>query len=370
MSTLELQQVSKMTGNSTLLPLIELKVDAGQCVVIQCNHELGHRLIEAIIGNIPISTGQILFEGQQLTKESFDVIKKQIGIQMLTDNAYERLTVLQYITFFTQLYESKADVIDIVGKIGLTDRQHTKVSKLSYSEVRRLMIGRAIVHHPKLLILEEPEQNVDIETSYIIRTLLQTLKDEGMSILVTTTVLEQALTLTNEVYLYGMNGLKKVDTAEEEQERVSAVEPSTPNEESATDSSPHEEAATSVPQAVQTQETLRPVRMEKIPAKVSDKIILFDPTEIDYIESQEGVSNLHVHQSTYPCALTLNELEAKLKAFGFFRCHRSYLVNLQKVREVITWTRNSFSLILDDAKKSTIPLSKGKYDELKQILGF
>ena len=55
MSTLELRQVSKTTGNTTLLPLIQLQVNAGQCVVIQCNHELGHRLIETIIGEISIS---------------------------------------------------------------------------------------------------------------------------------------------------------------------------------------------------------------------------------------------------------------------------------------------------------------------------
>ncbi|MDR0435024.1 MAG: LytTR family transcriptional regulator DNA-binding domain-containing protein [Gracilibacteraceae bacterium] len=37
-----------------------------------------------------------------------------------------------------------------------------------------------------------------------------------------------------------------------------------------------------------------------------------------------------------------------MKPYGFFRCHRSYIVNLQKVREIITWTRNSYGLILDD----------------------
>jgi ABC-2 type transport system ATP-binding protein len=109
--------------------------------------------------------------------------------------------------------------------------------------------------------------------------------------------------------------------------------------------------------------------MEKIPAKINDKIILFDPLEINFIESNEGVSQLHVRKEVFPCTLTLNELEEKLKAFGFFRCHRSYIVNLQRVREVITWTRNSFSLVLDDELKSSIPLSKGKFDELKYILG-
>lgn len=104
---------------------------------------------------------------------------------------------------------------------------------------------------------------------------------------------------------------------------------------------------------------VQPVRFEKIPAKVGDKLILFDPTEIDYIESHEGVANLHVLQGSYACSMSLSDLEARLKGFGFYRCHRSYLVNLQKVREVITWTRNSYSLILDNQTKSSIPLWDG-----------
>ncbi|NGY80208.1 LytTR family transcriptional regulator (plasmid) [Bacillus megaterium] len=111
------------------------------------------------------------------------------------------------------------------------------------------------------------------------------------------------------------------------------------------------------------------VRFEKIPAKVNEKIILFNPTEIEFIESNEGVANLHVNGEVFPCSYTLNELFNRLEAFGFFRCHRSYIVNLQKVREVITWTRNSYSLILDDHEKSSIPLSKGKLGELKEIIG-
>lgn len=93
------------------------------------------------------------------------------------------------------------------------------------------------------------------------------------------------------------------------------------------------------------------MKLERIPAKVNDKIILLDPMEIHFIETQNGVTHIHVREGDFVCALTLGELEARLTGFGFFRCHRSYLVNLQRVREVITWTRNSFSLILDDERK-------------------
>ncbi len=69
-----------------------------------------------------------------------------------------------------------------------------------------------------------------------------------------------------------------------------------------------------------------------------------------------------------PCSLTLNELEESLRRLGFFRTHRSYLVNLQRIREVASWTRNSYNLVLDDSLKTTIPLSKARVDELKKLL--
>jgi ABC-2 type transport system ATP-binding protein len=109
-------------------------------------------------------------------------------------------------------------------------------------------------------------------------------------------------------------------------------------------------------------------KIEKIPAKVEERILLFDPTEIDYVESNQGVSNLYVRGDKFPCTISLTDLEERLRYFGFFRCHRSYLVNLQRVREVVTWTRNSYSLSLDDKTKSSVPLAKGRLDELKAVL--
>lgn len=369
MTILKLEHVRKTSGNTTLLPHISLSIHEGQCTAIQCNPELGNRLIYAIAGQVPLSEGQILFQGNVMSKGYFEKVQQQIGIQFLQDAAYDRLTVRDQMNFFARLYGVKLGASELemlLTHIGLSDKLNTRADRLNPSERRRLMIGRAIVHQPKLVILEEPEQNADLETVGIIRNLLTTLQKQGKAVLVTTTVLEQAISISEDVYIYNHQGLKKIETVEEDTSETEAEAAASIEDlvQAAEASNPEEDIKQEIPI------TVRPVRIEKIPAKVGDKIMLFDPTEIDYIESHEGVSNLHVLQGVFACALTLSELEDKLKPFGFFRCHRSYLVNLQKVREVITWTRNSFSLILEDNKKSSIPLSKGKMDELKQILGF
>ena len=118
----------------------------------------------------------------------------------------------------------------------------------------------------------------------------------------------------------------------------------------------------------QKEETEESFKIQKIPTKKNDKIILFNPPEIDYIESVNSAVVVHVGGESYNCGMTLTELETKLVHYGFFRCHRSYIVNLQKVREIITWTKNSYSLRLNVGKESVVPLSRTKLVELKQLL--
>ena len=110
--------------------------------------------------------------------------------------------------------------------------------------------------------------------------------------------------------------------------------------------------------------------MEKIPAKAGETLLLFNPSDIDFAESASGRTALSVRGEEYACALTLEELSARLERYGFFRCHRSYLVNMQKVQEVVRWTRNSYALRLENGPESGVPLSKGRIDAMRRQYRF
>jgi len=387
--TLHIQQLSKMSGNNTIIPTMELTLEAGQCAAIQCNPDIGYQLIELLLGLTPASNGRAQWDGVELPQVHRKT-PEQIGICLRHDGAYERLKVRQYLHYFCQLYGvSTSPIDDIIRRIGLWDKKELPCGKLTFSEQRRLHLGRSIIHRPELLILEEMEQNIDLESCIIVRQVIAHLQEQGTAIFMTTSSMEDAVSITSEVYSLKGQQFKKIElesASESEQLRTTTT--------AQIDEIPVDQTATAVPEDAPTNdETSAPVeesivepddvpsssseppiqtypmRIEKIPAKVNDKIILFDPTEILFIESNEGVSQLHVNEGVFACAIKLGDLEEKLKLFGFFRCHRSYIVNLQHVREVITWTRNSYSLILDDKSKSSIPLSKGKFDELRAIIG-
>ena len=68
--------------------------------------------------------------------------------------------------------------------------------------------------------------------------------------------------------------------------------------------------------------------------------------------------------------LTLQDLEDRLAGRGFFRAHRAYLVNLQHIKAVVQYTRNSYALLLNDEAETSIPLSKQSERELQALLGY
>ena len=110
--------------------------------------------------------------------------------------------------------------------------------------------------------------------------------------------------------------------------------------------------------------------VEKIPAKAGETLLLFNPSDIDFAESASGRTALSVRGEEYACALTLEELSVRLERYGFFRCHRSYLVNMQKVEEIIRWTRSSYALRVKGGPEGGVPLSKGRVEEMKNLYRF
>jgi ABC-2 type transport system ATP-binding protein len=93
------------------------------------------------------------------------------------------------------------------------------------------------------------------------------------------------------------------------------------------------------------QEPAAPERLTpfKIPARKDDRILLYDPGDILFATSRDGKTYLRTASEEATTNLTLQELESRLAGRGFFKAHRAYLVNLQHIKAVIQFTRNSYT---------------------------
>ncbi|NMM64780.1 ATP-binding cassette domain-containing protein [Clostridium sp. P21] len=343
MTLLNIENLSKECGNLRLLNDLNFTLNQGQCIGIKCSTDTSNLLFNLILGKTNYSKGNIYIENTSISKCTN--IKNIIAVVFSNEGMYERLKIYDYMKFFEKIYNSKSSIKEILIKLGLFDISNKKIKSLTYSQKKRLSMARALLSNSKLILIQEPTLNVDRESALIIREFIPYICSLGISVLATSVSLEDIILLGGETYILDEKGLNTIETD------ISTDE---------TDEKSSNEADLDFPY----------FKVDKIPAKIDEKIILLNPTEIISIESLNGTSYLNVGEEKFPCTLTLNELENRLKYFGFFRCHRSYLVNLQRVREVVTWTRNSFSLILDDKNKTSIPLSKGRMNELKDILKF
>lgn len=107
-------------------------------------------------------------------------------------------------------------------------------------------------------------------------------------------------------------------------------------------------------------------KIKKIPVWDNEKAFLVDYNEIRWISTHKGKSTLHTEEKEYNVNSLLRELEERLDFPPFFRCHRSYIINLNYIEEVITWFNGTYNLKVGDEE---IPVSRSNVEELEKMLG-
>ncbi|MDU2063212.1 MAG: LytTR family DNA-binding domain-containing protein [Sporomusaceae bacterium] len=117
--------------------------------------------------------------------------------------------------------------------------------------------------------------------------------------------------------------------------------------------------------AIETQK----VALNKLPAEKNGKIVLIHYDDIVYVTTEGGLVTLVTAKEQYGYQGTLAEIEERTKGTELLRVHKSYIVNLNKVKEVIPWFKGTYWLKVNSAGAVEIPVSKTKIKEIKEIFG-
>lgn len=105
-----------------------------------------------------------------------------------------------------------------------------------------------------------------------------------------------------------------------------------------------------------------------IPVEQKDKITILHQDEIIFVYTDKDKVFIKTPQNSYLTRFTLRELESRLSPDLFFRSHRCYLVNIQRMREIIPYFNGTFTIVVDDNQRSQIPVSRTKSRILKEML--
>ena len=108
---------------------------------------------------------------------------------------------------------------------------------------------------------------------------------------------------------------------------------------------------------------------KRLISKHNDRITLLSPDHLYFIKSEQGTSIASNGEQTYQLGETLDQLEIALASEEYVRIHRSYLVNIDKIKEIQPWFNGKLMVIMKDHEQTELSTSRSGAEKLKQYLG-
>ncbi|HKP17647.1 MAG TPA: ABC transporter ATP-binding protein [Gaiellaceae bacterium] len=203
---IRLRGVVKRYGPITAVNGLDLDVAEGTCVGLLGPNGAGKSTTMRLLTAQAIADeGELEVLGFRLPGESKQA-RAHCGVSPQLDNLDVTLTVEQNLLVFAHLYrvprgERREAIERALGIANLVDRRDSRVDKLSGGMRRRLLIARALVHRPRLLLLDEPTVGLDPQVRQELWALIDLLRAEGTTILMSTHYIEEAQRLADSVLI-------------------------------------------------------------------------------------------------------------------------------------------------------------------------
>jgi lipooligosaccharide transport system ATP-binding protein len=203
---IRLRGAVKRYGQITAVDHLDLDVPTGTCVGLLGPNGAGKSTTMRMLTAQAIADeGELEVLGYRLPEESKQA-RVECGVVPQLDNLDVTLTVEQNLLVFSHLYRiGRADRHEAIERslqmANLVDRRDTRVDKLSGGMRRRLLIARALVHRPRLVLMDEPTVGLDPQVRQQLWALIDQLRSEGTTILMSTHYIEEAQRLADTVLI-------------------------------------------------------------------------------------------------------------------------------------------------------------------------
>lgn len=194
----------KRYGEIAAVDGVDLVVTPGTCLGLLGPNGAGKSTtMRLITGQARATAGEVEVLGHPVPHDS-KAARARMGVVPQLDNLDEELTARQNLTVFACLYRvprhRRKEAVDRALRIAtLTTRADTKVDELSGGMRRRLLLARGLVHSPRLVLLDEPTVGLDPQVRQELWTLIDTLRSEGVTVLMSTHYIEEAERLADDV---------------------------------------------------------------------------------------------------------------------------------------------------------------------------
>lgn len=223
-NAIDLQGVEKAFGSIRAVDGVDLTVPVGSCYGLLGPNGAGKSTLMRLLTSQAIADrGQLRVLGHSLPRSSKQA-RARCGVVPQHDNLDVELTARQNLEVFARLYRvpqrhRRAAVDRALQVANLTERAGTRVDELSGGMRRRLLIARALVHDPELVLMDEPTVGLDPQVRQELWGLIAGLREQGVTVLMSTHYIEEAERLCDEVAILDSGRVLEVATPEKLMDR-------------------------------------------------------------------------------------------------------------------------------------------------------
>lgn len=201
---LEVQDLVKHYGEKQALRQVSFKVKAGSCFGLLGPNGAGKSTAMKIItGVTEQNQGTAKVFGLNIRQQG-DAIRRQVGYVPQDLTLYETLSAQDNLVFFGEMYgvrgsELRRRIGEVLEQVGLSDRAKDPVRSYSGGMKRRINIAAALLHQPKLVILDEPTVGIDPQSRNHIFEMIRELKQAGVTLIYSTHYMEEVEALCDDI---------------------------------------------------------------------------------------------------------------------------------------------------------------------------
>ena len=206
------ENFSKSYGTHRVVDALTFQVQPGEVFALLGPNGAGKTTtVETLEGYRAPDTGTIRVLGLDPIKQA-EILKPRIGVMLQQDGLYPALTAREVLRLFASYYTQPQDVDALLERVGLTDAAKTRCRRLSGGQKRRLALAVALIGNPELVFLDEPTAGMDPQARQTTWEIVRELKRNGVTILLTTHLMDEAERLADRVAIIDHGQLIALDT--------------------------------------------------------------------------------------------------------------------------------------------------------------
>src|SRR4030043_1765761 len=222
---IQVKDLTKFYGDNIAIDHISFDVKEGEVFGFLGPNGAGKTTtIRIMVGLTQPSSGTAWIDGHDILKEPVEV-KKTIGLVPETSNLYGELTAFKNLIYQAELYEvpkkeRRIRALNLLEELGLKEHQEKTFQALSRGLKRRLTIAAALIHHPKILFLDEPTTGLDVMSARGLRKLILNSKRKGLTIFLTTHYIPEAESLCDRIAMIVQGKIRIIDAPKNIRDQV------------------------------------------------------------------------------------------------------------------------------------------------------